>query len=180
MKTAAVLVLSLLLSAPALRADEVFEETHTKVAVRNHPRTGKPFVSIAPELNDANPFGETKMAKRPDYRMLDPKIKPKDVGYEGPVSDRKKVYIFAASLATVGTVGGTAIIAAAPAATGAGAAGGAGIYGAAGTAVVAGTAAGTIRATRTDSDMERVNFKHAAEAKELETSKADQAESLHN
>ncbi len=111
--------------------------------VRNHPRTGKPYVSIvSPDRVSVDPFaGNRKSYLRPDYRMLDPKIKSGAIPYNGPYSDRKKVYILAASLATVGAAGGTAIIAAAPAATGAGASGGAGAFLAGGTAVVAGSAA---------------------------------------
>jgi hypothetical protein len=163
MKRALCLLFMMIFAASSLGADEILEETHTKVTVRNHPRTGIPFVSISPEDAASDPFADSKPVKRPDYRMLDPKIKPKDVGYEGPVSDRKKVYILAASLATVGTVGGAGIIAAAPAATGTGAASGAGLYGAAGTAVVAGTAAGTVHLTK-PSEPERVNFSHVSEA----------------
>ncbi len=143
---------------------EVIPKTPTQVIVRDHPKTGKPYVSIVSDSAPGqDPFAHLKQnIKRPDYRMLDPKMKSGDIPYEGPVSDRKKVYILAASLATVGTVGGVAVIAAAPAATGAGAAGGAGMYAAGGVAVVAGTAAGTVAVTKTDPDKE--NFTHESEA----------------
>lgn len=124
-------------------ASEVLEQTQTQAVVRNHPRTDEPYVSIvSPDRLNVDPFaGNRKSYLRPDYRMLDPKIKSGMIPYNGPYSNRKKVYIFAASLAAVGTVGGTAIIAAAPAATGTAASGGAGAYLAGGAAVAAESAA---------------------------------------
>lgn len=149
--------------------NEIFPKTRTQVVVREHPRTGKPYVVITDPGKEAlDPFTAIRTAKpmmRPDYRMLDPNIKRGSIPYEGPVSDRKKVYIFAATLATLGTVGGAAIIAAAPAATGAGAAGGAGMYAGAGAGVTAGTVAGTFAATK--SDPKKETFTHTAESKEL-------------
>lgn len=154
-----------------LHANEIFDDTHTRVLVRHHPRTGKPFVSITSETAvDRNPFPESQMPKRPDYRMLDPKMKSDDIPYEGPVSDRKKVYAFAATLVTVGTVGGVRIMAAAPAATGTGVTGGAGLYGAAGGAVAAGTVSAAVAGTR--SDPEKENFTHVSEARESKARKA--------
>ena len=144
--------LSVCLLASNAFATEVIEPTRTQVIVRAHPKTGKSYVSIV--SSDApvppDPFGGQKSYAPPDYRLLDPKVKAKDVPYDGPYSDRTKVYILAASLATVGAVGGTAIIAAAPAATGAAASGGAGAYLAGGTAVVAGSAAEYAVASRPD------------------------------
>ena len=148
-------------------AGEVLVETNTKVMVREHPRTGRPYAVIIAENQDKNPLAAlpvtTKM--RPDYRMLDPKIRSGTVPYQGPVSDRKKVYIFAGTLAALGTAGGAAVIAAAPAATGAGAAGGAGIYGAAGTAVAAGTVSASLIKTQPDPDKDKVE--HAFESKQV-------------
>lgn len=164
------LSMTLLLIPKILFADmELSSPTHTKVAVREHPRTGKPFVSITEAgMSENDPFLKmTKIMKRPDYRMLDPKVKSGQIPYEGPVSDRKKVYILAATLATVGTVGGSAIIAAAPAATGAGAAGGAGLYAGAGAGVAAGTLGGSLAASRQDA--ERVNFTHVLESHAVNT-----------
>ncbi len=141
-----------------VRASEVIPETNSEVIVREHPKTRKPYVVITSAESAAkDPFsGKRVTVQRPDYRMLDPKIKSKDVGYEGPYSSRKKVYVLAATLATVGAVGGTAIIAAAPAATGTGAAGGAGAFGAAGGAVAAGTI--STAALQTKSDPEKDNY----------------------
>ncbi len=138
---------------------EVVQQTDTQVLVRQHPRTGREYVAIV----KSGP-GQTRMERvpvsktrfHPDYRMLDPKLKSGAIPYEGPVSDRKKVYIFAAAVAAVGAAGGTAIIAGAPAATGAGAAGGAGGYAAAGTAVGAGTLSTSILNTRPDPDKDKI------------------------
>lgn len=129
-------------------ASEIVEQTQTKVIVREHPKTGRPYVSIvSAEAAIHDPFANLgKKYPRPDYRMLDPKIKAKDIPYEGPYSNRKKVYALAATLATVGTVGGVAGLAVAPAATGAGASGGAGAFAVGGGAVAAGTVTGAIKA----------------------------------
>lgn len=158
------LIFFLLFMNLPLQASEVLEETHTQVQVREHPNTGKPFVSIS-RTSANTPFPTVKALKRPDYRMLDPKIKKGTIPYEGPVSDRKKVYVLAATLATIGTVGGVGIIAAAPAATGTGAAGGAGLYGAAGGAVAAGSISTALSTTKSNPKDE--NFKHVSEAKDL-------------
>ena len=145
-------ICSLFIKTPYLFSSEVLEETSTAVVVREHPRTGKPYVSIIRSDGAAkDPFaGQGKFYSRPDYRMLDPKIKSGAISYNGPASDRKKIYIFAASLATLGAASGAAVIAAAPAATGAAASGGAGAYLAAGTAVVAGSAAAADIAMKPD------------------------------
>ncbi len=121
----------------AVLANEVIPETSTDVVVREHPQTGLPYVSITdPNKPLARFAGDIKKYNRPDYRMLDPKVKPRDVQYDGPVSDRKKVYILAGALAA----GGIAGYAAAPvAAASGGAATGAGAYAAASAAVTAGT-----------------------------------------
>ena len=148
------------------QAGEVIEETHTKVIVREHPKTGRPYVSIVstdqPEPKD--PFANQRQRYRPpDYRMLDPKLKSGAIPYEGPYSDRKKVYVFAASLATVGTVGGVGIIATAPAATGA-AAGGSGAYFAGAGVVAARTTTAAIAAGKSKNE----EYKHRSESKEID------------
>ena len=160
-------VLIFLLSSVMVNAAEnaVMPKTHTRVLVREHPRTGKPYVVITDRENAPDPFALLRTSKpmmRPDYRMLDPKIKSGQIPYEGPVSDRRKVYIFAGSLAALGTAGGAAMIAAAPAATGAGAAGGAGVFAGAGAGVAAGSVAGTVAAAKSDPNKE--SFKHTAES----------------
>lgn len=148
-------------------ASEVIEETRTQVIVREHPKTGQPYVSIvsADNPDPKDPFtGQRQKFSRPDYRLLDPKIKAKDIPYEGPYSSRKKVYVFAASIAAVGAAGGIAGLATAPAATGAaGASGGAGAY-MAGAGAVAGTAAAaSVHAT---TGTREPNFIHRSESKE--------------
>jgi len=117
--------------------NEVLPEPPVVVEVREHPKTGIPYVSIVDPRRPKGLFsGEIKKYNRPDYRMLDPKVKPRDVKYDGPVSDRKKVYIFAGALAAGGVAGYAALPVAA--ASG-GAATGAGAYAAASAAVTAGT-----------------------------------------
>ncbi len=139
-----------ILAPVSFSASVVMEETPTQVIVREHPRTGKPYVSIVSNqgLVPSDPLQKLQGAhySRPDYRMLDPKIKSGKIPYEGPVIDRKKVYILAASLATVGVAGGTAIAAAAPAASAAaaGSGAGAGAYAAAGAAVAGGTISASV------------------------------------
>lgn len=160
------LLLSVLLSNIAL-ASEVLKDSQSQVAIIEHPKTGKPYVSISSGniRTTSAMLGAKKLTKRPDYRMLDPKVSPKDVGYDGPYSDRKKVYILAASLATVGTVSGAAVIAAAPAATGAGAASGAGALAGAGAGVAAGTLGGTYALSKSDPNQD--DFTHTAQSKTI-------------
>ena len=170
---------ALLLNNP-LFASEVIEETRTRVVIREHPKTGKPYVSIVsseiPEPPD--PFtGQRGRIIRPDYRMLDPKVKSGQIPYNGPVSDRTRVYIFAASLMTVGTVGGAMIWAAAPAATGAGASSGAGALLAGGTAVTAGSAATYSIAARPDSKKE--DYSHKSEYQLTDESKKENEDPRH-
>ncbi len=132
---------------------EVLPKTNTKVVVREHPKTGEPYVAIvaASEADRGGPFaGMKRISIRPDYRMLDPKIKSGTIPYEGPYSSRKKVYMFAASMAALG-IGGAALLPVAPA-TGAGAAGGVGAFAGAGAGVVAGTAGAVAVAKRQDSE----------------------------
>lgn len=167
-----ILGFTLIYSVP-LQASEVIEETPTQVIIREHPKTGQPYVAIVPlsEKNPKDPFTGQKKFSRPDYRMLDPKIKKGPIPYDGPYSSRKKVYILAATLAAVGTAGGVAGLATAPAATGAAASGGgAGAYFAGGTAVAAGSAAAVTVAAR--SNPKDDNYIHRSESKEGKTPKA--------
>lgn len=98
--------------------NEVLPETQTEVVVRHHPQTGEPFISVVsrrePRRRDLD-FGEVAKYSRPDYRLLDPKVRSGEIPYDGPYSSRKKVYILAATLATLGTVGSVAGAAAFPA-----------------------------------------------------------------
>lgn len=120
------MILSIMLITPPVFSSEVIPETNTKVIVREHSKTGEPYVSIIsldePQRNDLL-SKEDIPYPRPDYRMLEKGVSPKDVGYEGPYSSKKKIYILAASLATIGTVGAVAGAAAFPAAASTGAAG---------------------------------------------------------
>lgn len=146
-------------------ANEVLEETRTKVIVRVHPKTGKPFVSIVPSDISINPSIEKKTtpARRPDYRMLDPKVDAKNIAYDGPISDRRKVYVLAGTLAALGAGAGVlGTLAPATAASG-GTAGGAGLY-AGGAALTGG---GTIAATvAVHAENQPEDFKMSAGAKD--------------
>ncbi|MCB9799652.1 MAG: hypothetical protein H6757_02700 [Candidatus Omnitrophica bacterium] len=130
-----------------LKANEVIPETQSEVIVREHPQTGDPYIVIKAQGDEGREdlhFGQPQKYSRPDYEMLRSSVKPGDVAYDGPVSSRKKIYILAASLATLGTVSGVAGAALFPAAAGTTASGsGAGL--AAGVAVTgAATAAASI------------------------------------
>ncbi|MBI1977546.1 MAG: hypothetical protein HYS55_02215 [Candidatus Omnitrophica bacterium] len=157
-------------SASAFPTSEVFEETKTQVIIREHPKTGKPYVSIvSQESFDPNtPFlGARTKVSRPDYRMLDPKVKSGEIPYDGPYSSAKKVYIFAATLATLGVAGGAVGMAVAPAASAGGAASGGGTFLAAGGAVAAGSAGGAVAMTRSDSNVD--DFIQTSESRTIET-----------
>jgi len=147
-RTAMTLILVMTLAAgPACAAEaenEVIQESDIKVFIREHPQTGKPFVSLRQEDDPQDLFkGFVKREFRPDYKMLDARTKSGDVPYDGPTSDRKKVYIFAASMITLGVAGGivTAAMPAGAAASGAG--GGTGLLGAGAVTLATGTA-GTV------------------------------------
>lgn len=160
--------LIIFLSVPSGFADEVVPQTSTHVVVRDHPKTGKAYVSVTEKgKENVNPLAAGKYKKRPDYRMLDPKVKSGEIPYEGPVSDRKKVYAFAAGLAAVGVAGGAAVsLAAASAPATAGSAGGAGAFGAAGVGVIAGTA-GILQAKTSPDPNKPDDFTHTSESKSL-------------
>ncbi len=133
-------------------ASEVFQETNSQVIVREHPKTGKPYVVIAPAgmTSETAFFPSSKKFSRPDYRMLDPKVKSGQIPYDGPYSDSKRIYIFAATMATLGA-GGLAGAAALPATGTAAATGGAG-YLTAGGAVAAGTTVAVVSASNSKTD----------------------------
>ncbi len=156
----------------AAAVTEVMPETRTRIIVREHVKTGEPYVSIVSSdtENSENPLGPPqKRFLRPDYRMLDPDIKSGEIPYDGPVSDSTKVYIFAASIATVGVVGGIAASAAIPAAaagTGA-AAGGAGAFAGAGTAVAVGSISAAFLSSRPNPN--RDDFIHTSASRLIET-----------
>ncbi len=178
-----IFALMLILSAAFPRgwASEVLEESTTRVVVREHPRTGRPYVSIVPDASARDPFeAQRKKMKRPDYRMLDPKIKSGAIPYEGPVSDRKKVYLLAGTLAATGAVAGTAVILAAPAATRAAAAGGAGAYGAAGVGVLGGTVSAATLKMRPDPKHDKLTSTSTSTLQKISASEAVSQEEKKN
>jgi hypothetical protein len=138
-----------------------------QVVVRVAPGTQRPFVSI---VSDAAATEERFIASsetgrgRPDYRMLAYTV-PRDTPlYEGPYSDRTKVYILAGALMTTG-IATAAIGAAAPAALGA-ASSGAGAYAAAGTAVGVTTLATALIKARQHPDEH--DFTHTSQTRLIE------------
>lgn len=112
-------------------ADEVFEtreifapSVDAQVMVRENSKTGTPYVVISDPQNPRGDLAslDSNKYRRPDYRMLQKGVTAKDVGYDGPYSSKKKIYILAASLAAAGA-GAAIALPVAPAAAGAGAAG---------------------------------------------------------
>jgi len=153
----------------AVEVTEVLPQTRTQVIVREHPKTGESYVSIiSSDIRDpVDPFtNQREKYARPDYRYLDHRIKKGEIDYDGPTSDRTKVYVLAATLATVGVVSGVAIIAAAPAATGAGAAGGAGVLAGVGVGVAAGTVSTAMLQSRPDPEQD--DYEHISVSQLLE------------
>jgi hypothetical protein len=141
---ALILAVFLCANSVLLAGQEVLDESGAKVSIREHPQTGKPFVSLRREGDVQDLFkGFKKREFRPDYRMLDAKTKSGDIPYDGPVSDLKKVYIFAATMITLGVAGGIATVAIPAGAAATGASGGTGLLGAGAVTVAAGTA-GTV------------------------------------
>ncbi|GEM_PF-1822678 len=153
-----------------INPSEVENETHSRVIVREHPKTGHSYISIISDQAPmpVDPLTNRNKYSRPDYRMLDPKAKKSDYPYDGPYSDRTKVYIFGATLIAGGITGGALGMAAAPAATGAAAAssGGGGAY-LAGAGVLAG-AGGVAVSEATKIRPEDENFIHEGESKTIE------------
>ncbi|MSR77187.1 MAG: hypothetical protein EXS63_03025 [Candidatus Omnitrophica bacterium] len=148
---------------PVVFASEVPDLTRTDVRIRMNPKTGKPFVSIvngdAPDSRRIF-YGNMKKYSRPDYRMLDYHMKSGQIPYDGPSSSAKKVYAFAATMATAGVLAGTLIPV--TAAAGAASAGSAAGYGAAGTGLTAGVVSTAWLKSRTDPHQD--DFKHDSEA----------------
>jgi len=132
---------------PVLAENEVLKDTLTEIVVRQHPKTGDSFISIIPvdkpRRKDLQ-FEGMKTYSRPDYRMLQAGVKSGQIPYDGPYSSSKKIYILAASLATMGVAGSVIGAAAFPAAaTTASAGGGAGLAVGAGAVAVTGAVATT-------------------------------------
>lgn len=139
-----------------------------EVRILENPNMKKPFVvigyrDVAPSPHLTGPSGKYS---RPDYRMLDYRTKPKDVGYDGPVSDRTKVYVFAATVAASGLVVASTLPVAAASAS-ASAAGGGIAFTAAGTAVAVGTVSSALLAQRPDPN--RDSFIHESRIRVFES-----------
>lgn len=146
MKKILACILTLFVCVGPIRAkeNEVIKPTGPRVFIREHPQTGKPFVSLRRDGNAPDLFkGFVKREVRPDYKMLDAKTKSGEVPYDGPVSDKKKVYIFAATMMTLGVAGGIVTAAMPAGAAAAGASGGTGLLGTEAVMIVAATA-GTV------------------------------------
>ncbi len=119
------------------RANEALESREismpripTEIVVREQSTAGKAFVVIRgvnqpPRKDLENLFGNKY--SRPDYRMLQKGVSAKDVGYDGPYSSKKKIYILAATLATAGATAAVVGPALFPAAATTGAAGSAAV-----------------------------------------------------
>ena len=105
------LVLSSLFFVPAGFANEVLDAREitmppsgAQVMVRENSKTGTPYVVITDPKNPRTDLAslDSNKYRRPDYRMLEKNVTAKDVGYDGPYSSKKKIYILAATLATAG------------------------------------------------------------------------------
>ena len=163
------LLTGLLALVPGLAlADEVIKPTETQVIERVHPRTGQTFHSVVANqqaTSDILSNVERKNYSRPDYRLLDHTLKKGTVPYDGPYNSRKKVYVFAGTVATLGVVGGSVGMlsaAAAPVAAGIASTGGAVGFLGAGMAVGAGTLSSAYLKSRPEPQDQ---YEHTAQAK---------------
>jgi len=122
--------------AHMLHANEVLNyreintaELSAAVMVRENSKTGTPYIVItdpkAPRADLASL--DSNKYRRPDYRMLEKNVTAKDVGYDGPYSSKKKIYILAATLATAGATAAVVGPALFPAAAATGAVGSAAV-----------------------------------------------------
>ncbi len=96
------------------------------VMVRENSKTATPYIVITDPLQPRKDLAalDSNKYRRPDYRMLQKGVTAKDVGYDGPYSSKKKIYILAATLATAGATAAIVGPAIFPAAAATGAAGG--------------------------------------------------------
>jgi len=96
------------------------------VMVRENSKTGTPYVVIMDSKHPRTDLAslDSNKYRRPDYRMLEKNVTAKDVGYDGPYSSKKKIYILAATLATAGATAAVVGPALFPVAAATGAAGG--------------------------------------------------------
>jgi len=173
-KITVLILAGLVFAAPHAGGEsEVLPESGTRVVVREHPATRKPYVVITDKLANGETPVRGPQGSRPDYRMLDHKRKNGEIPYDGPVSSRKKVYIFAAGLAATGIVSSVALPVAAV--TGSGASGGAGAYGVAGGAVAAGTVSTAWAKSRPDP---KDNYTLESQSRVIKTASDSEADIL--
>jgi hypothetical protein len=121
----------------------------TDVSIRVHPKTGEEYICLRAAGEEAPAYRFQIMGERysrPDYEMLSHNVRSGDIPYDGPVSDRTKIYVLAATLAASGIAAGVVAQAAAAGAAATTAASastaGAGAYATAG-AVLAGVSVAT-------------------------------------
>ena len=144
------------------------------VMVRENSKTKTPYIVIVDPLNPRKDLAnlDSNKYRRPDYRMLQKNVTAKDVGYDGPYSSKKKIYILAASLAVAGA--GAAVIAPAIApAAAAGATGGSLMVPAA--AAAAGGSALAVAAKKYQDHFQNLpdNYNRESESKIIETETDD-------
>ena len=120
-------------SWPAAQANEVLDsqeipmpKSGAAVMVRENSKTATPYIVITDPLQPRKDLAalDSNKYRRPDYRMLQKGVTAKDVGYDGPYSSKKKIYILAATLATAGATAAIVGPALFPAAAATGVAGG--------------------------------------------------------
>ncbi len=132
---------------------EILQESRAEVVVIENKMSGKPLVCIKENAQPIRPYLQSlaREVKRPDYRLLDYRTKSGEISYEGPSSDRTKIYVFAATIATLGVVSGAAVgaVAASSAAAGGASSGGAGLV-AVGTTLSAGTVSAALQTSKPD------------------------------
>lgn len=149
--------------------DIAWPDSGTKVMVRENSKTGTPYIVLADPAKPRMDLAalDSNQYRRPDYRMLEKNISAKDVGYDGPYSSKKKIYILAATLAVAGAGAAVAAPAIAPAA--AGAAGGSVMVPA--TAAVAGGSALAVAAKKYQEHFENLpdDYSRESESKIIET-----------
>lgn len=140
------------------------------VMVRENSKTGTPYIVIADTQNPRTDLAalDANKYRRPDYRMLEKNVSAKDVGYDGPYSSKKKIYILAATLAVAGAGAAVAAPAIAPAAA-VGTAGGSLMVPA--TAAVAGGSALAVAAKKYQEHFENLpdDYSRESESKIIET-----------
>lgn len=153
--------------------EEVPDFRSSQIRVRENRQSGKPYVSIVKE-DQTNPryaFQRDQTPyQRPDYRMLSQNKKEmKTIAYDGPESDRTKIYLFAGTLIASGiAVGTTAALAPVATAGSAAASGGAGAFGLASLGIATGSVVTALHKSKPDPDRA---FIHESKARILQLTK---------